>query len=97
MIPETRAIGEEFNNLHQAATALKLRRGTAEALAANFEELEGRLETLRANLSRVGAEREVIEFLVAVSEQRATLDLLTLEVRDWLANRDALELFHVTL
>ena len=97
MIPETRAIGEEFNNLHRGATTLKLRRGEAGALAANFEELEGRLEALRANLSRVGVGKEVIEFLVAVSEQRATLALLTLEVRDWLTDRDALELFHVTL
>lgn len=97
LIPETRTIGEEFNNLHRTATALKLRRGKVGVLAADLEELEARLETLRAKLTRVGVGREVIEFLLAVSEQRATLALLTLDVRNWLVDRDALDLFRVTL
>ena len=96
-IPETREIGKEFNDLHKAAMVLKMRQGTADALAAKFSLLEGRLEALRSNLSRIGAEKEVTRFLEAVSEQRATLALLTREVRDWLKERDALNLFRVTL
>ena len=96
-IPETRELGTAFSMLQQDATALKMRRGTAKELASKFEVLEERLKVLRSELSGIGAGREIINFLEAVSHRRATLALLTREVRNWLKERNALDLFHVTL
>lgn len=96
-IPETRELGVEFRMLHQAATTLNMRQGSANELRTKFGLLEDRLKVLRSDLSGIGAGREVINFLEAVSRRRATLSLVTRDVRNWLKERNALDLFHVTL
>jgi len=96
-IPETQKIGKQMRDIHQAATSLKHRRDDAAKLAGEFDGLEARLQSLRADLTKVGAGSEAIDFLLAVSEGRATLSLLTDDVRSWLSDRDALPLFKVSL
>jgi hypothetical protein len=48
-------------------------------------------------LAGLGAVKAVVDFLIAVADQSATLEDVAAEVREWLDERNALERFKVIL
>ncbi len=96
-IPETRNLGAKISRLHAEAIALKHRQDDADTLAEAFAQFQTQLSRFHAELARVGASKEVVDFLVAVSERESRLDMVTDEVRGWLFDRNALRLFKISL
>ena len=69
--------------------------GPAEQVANEVEELLAEIGRLQAERSTAIGTGDVGEFLNALAERRATLLMITPEVRNWLKDHDALEQFSV--
>jgi hypothetical protein len=69
----------------------------AEQSAKEFDVLTTDRDRTKDKLAELGAGEGVVEFLLAVAEQAATLANVTAEVQGWLDDRNALERFKVGL
>ncbi len=90
------ALGQELAQLGARATALASRNQTATAMAPDIEQLEADRRSLLARLKEVTANPEVETFITAVTQNQATLQLVTPGVLGWLSDRGALGAFKIT-
>lgn len=93
-IDRTSALGRRMSDCSRRAQR-SVDGGTAADLLAQVRQLTTELATLREEQAKAFTEGAVGKFLQAVAEQRATLALVTPEVRDWLEENNALSLFRV--
>ena len=96
-MPETQKLGLKMKELSGTAERLAGTLVSAKDQIAEIEALSVRKEKLNGELRKLGTDEEVVEFLLAVANQSATLDKLHEKVRDWLSERNALSLFKVRL
>lgn len=96
-IPETRQLGSEMEAIGIQVAQLKPLLEDAEETAARFEALAAERDRANDSLTKLGAGKEVVDFLSAVATQSATLVTVTAEVRNWLDERNALGRFKVGL
>ncbi|MCU0834309.1 MAG: hypothetical protein MUC77_07720 [Chromatiaceae bacterium] len=96
-IPETRQLGAEMEALIRRAEQLGSSLEDAEQSAKEFDVLTTDRDRTKDKLAELGAGEGVVEFLLAVAEQAATLANVTAEVQGWLDDRNALERFKVGL
>lgn len=90
------ALGQDLAQLGARATALASRNQTATAMAPEIEQLEADRRSLLTRLKEVTANPEVETFITAVTQNRATLQLVTPGVLGWLSDRGALGAFKIT-
>ena len=96
-IPETQQLGAEmeslFHRAQQLATAVEdVERGTEQYGTLTVER-----DRTNEKLAALGAGDGVVDFLLAVAGQTATLEKVTGEVREWLDERHSLGRFKVGL
>jgi hypothetical protein len=94
-IPETRQLGTEMKSLFQRAEQLAAQIADAARSTEQYETLKDELDRINDKLSDLGAGEEVVDFLLAVAGQTATLENVTGEVREWLEERHSLGRFKV--
>jgi hypothetical protein len=71
--------------------------GSLPDLAAHARSLLAELETIQQERASTIGRGDVGDFINALAEQRATLAMVTGEVREWLEHHDALERFRLSL
>ena len=96
-IPETRELGAEMETLIDRAKHLATSMDNAAQDAAQFTALTVERDVTKTQLAKSGTGQEVINFLLAVATDTATLANVTAEVREWLDARQASERFKVGL
>lgn len=96
-LPETKVLGSKMILLHQKAEALSNSLETAQRLKKEFTQLQKAKDEANASLKQLGTGVDVIAFLLAVANQQATVGNLTPQVRSWLTERQALDLFKISL
>ncbi len=90
------ALGASLASIGRRAEALAGRTQPADAMAGEIGQLMTERETLLSELSAFTAHPEVDRFITSVTIGRATLDLVTPKVFEWLAEHGALQAFRVT-
>ncbi len=96
-IAETRQLGSEMQALMHRAEQLGASADDAERSTGEFTALAAERDRAKDRLVELGAGANVVDFLLAVADQSATLANVTAEVRGWLEDRNALERFKVGL
>jgi ABC-type transporter Mla subunit MlaD len=86
-----------MESLFQRAEQLAAQIADAARSTEQYETLKDELDRINDKLSDLGAGEEVVDFLLAVAGQTATLENVTGEVREWLEERHSLGRFKVGL
>jgi hypothetical protein len=96
-ISETANLGKEMATTHQESQVLAKELISAEKQTKKYQALINKRDNLHVRLEQLGADREVVSFLLAVADQEATLIHATSTVQEWLSNHKALGRFRVGL
>jgi len=96
-ISETQQLGSEMESLIKRADHLAASLDDAERSTGEFNNLTTERDQSKEKLAELGAGSQVVDFLLAVADQSATLASVTEEVRDWLDEGEALARFKVGL
>lgn len=97
MIPETTALGQEMAAIHLEAQSIAKELKSYDEQEPKYRELMTNRDTLHDRLKHLGAGKEVVDFLLAVADEKASLADVTSTVQEWLTGRDALGQFRVGL
>jgi hypothetical protein len=96
-LPETKVLGNKMISLYQRATSLAANLESAQKQEKELTQFQKARDEANENLKQLGTGDDVIAFLLAVANQSATVETLTSKVRRWLAERQALKLFKISL
>jgi hypothetical protein len=96
-LPETKALGNKMISLYQKAASLAANLESAQKQEKELTQLQKARDEANESLKQLGTGEDVVAFLLAVANQSATVGKLTANVRTWLAERQALELFKISL
>jgi hypothetical protein len=96
-VPETETLGREMETVSQRSEELATSVTNATECAAKYLALIADRDRTNKALTSLGAGTDVVEFLLAVAEQSATLMKVNENVRAWLAERHSLGRFKVGL
>jgi hypothetical protein len=96
-IPETQQLRAEMESLFHRAQQLSASIEDATRSSEQFTALKKDRDHTNDKLVALGAGEGVVDFLLAVAGQTATLEKVTGDVREWLDARGALERFKVGL
>jgi hypothetical protein len=97
MIPETTALGQEMAAIHLEAQSIAKDLKSYDKQEPKYRELMTNRDMLHDRLKHLGAGKEVVDFLLAVADEKASLADVTSTVQEWLTGRDALGQFRVGL